>query len=245
MDEKDLKHILVVDDEPDLVSILKVILTKTKRYKVSGAEDGKKALDLLSQDPSIELVLADMRMPEMDGMDLLGKIKEFNLERPKIMFITGFTDLPLDELYDAGACGFVSKPFEWEKIITVVDEALLPKPVYKKTFKKEDVKTEIEIELESIEAAQLYSDDFTLGRGGFFIISSKPAYTGDIVNFKISFLEGEIKNIDGVGQVVWHKQVPDGKMHLGVMFHNIEPALEDFVEKFCNKNSIKAFIPRR
>ena len=245
MEEKDLKHILVVDDEPDLVNILKVILTKTKRYKVSGAEDGKKALEFLSQDASVDLVLADMRMPEMDGMDLLGKIKEINLERPKIMFITGFTDLPLDELYDAGACGFVSKPFEWEKIISVVDEALLPKPVYKKTFKKEEIKAEIDMELESIEAAQLYSDDFTLGRGGFFVISSKAAYTGDLVSFKISFLEGEIKNIDGVGQVVWHKQVGNGQTHLGIMFYNIESALEALIEKFCNKNNIKAFIPRR
>ncbi len=139
MDDKDLKHILVVDDEPDLVSILKVILTKTKRYRVSGAEDGKKALDLLLHDASVDLVLADMRMPEMDGMDLLGKIKEYNLEKPRVMFITGFTDLPLNELYDAGACGFISKPFDWEQIIKVVDETLLPKPMYRKTFRKEEL----------------------------------------------------------------------------------------------------------
>ncbi len=244
MDDKDLKHILVVDDEPDLVSILKVILTKTKRYRVSGAEDGKKALDLLLHDASVDLVLADMRMPEMDGMDLLGKIKEYNLEKPRVMFITGFTDLPLNELYDAGACGFISKPFDWEQIIKVVDETLLPKPMYRKTFRKEELKTEINIELESIEAAQLYSDGFTLGRGGFFAISPKEIHTGDLVSFKITFLEGEINNIDGIGEVIWHQYI-GGLSHLGIKFYNIEPELETFVEKFCNKNNIQAFVPRR
>jgi CheY-like chemotaxis protein len=245
MEGKDLKHILIVDDEPDLIHILGVILTKTKRYKVSGAEDGNKALDFLSKNSSVELVLADIKMPEMDGLALIKKIKERNLEKPEVVFLTGFTDIPLDEIYDAGACGFVSKPFDWEKIISVVDEALLLRPKYKQPFKKEEIKADINIELESIEAAQLYSDNFTLGRAGFFITIPQQVFTGDLVSFKISFLGGDIKNIDGVGQVIWYNRTKDGLSHLGLKFHNIEPELETFIEKFCNKNSVSAFIPRR
>ena len=245
MENKDLKHVLIVDDEPDLINILKVILTKTKRYKVSSAGNGKKALELLSKDESVDLVLADIQMPEMDGMDLLHKIKEHNLETPKVMFITGFTDLAMDELYDAGTCGFISKPFDWEKLISVVDEALLPSPRYKKIFRKEEIKAQIELEFESIEAAQLYSDDFTLGRDGFFVVSPKEAFIDDLVGFKISFLGGEIKNINGIGQVAWYKRTNSGLTHLGVKFYNIAPELEAFIEKFCNKNKIKAFIPKR
>jgi len=245
MEDKNLKHVLIVDDEPDLINILTVILTKTKRYRVSGAEDGKKALDFLSKDPSVDLVLADIKMPEMDGIGLLQKIKEHDLERPKVLFITGFTDLSLEELYDAGACGFISKPFDWEKIISIVDEALLPKPRYRKIFRKEEIKADITLEMESIDVAQLYSEDFTLGRGGLFVVSPKEVFTGDLVNFKIAFLGGEIKNIEGVGQVVWYKRTNKDLTHLGIKFYNIEPELEFSIEKFCNKNNIRFFIPRR
>lgn len=244
MEDKDLKHVLVVDDEPDLINILKVILSKTKRYRVSGADEGKEALKLLSRDPSVDLVLVDMKMPGMDGSVLLQKIKENNLRRPKVLFITGFTDLAMDDLYDAGACGFIAKPFDWERIIKDVDDALLPSPRYNKTFRPEEIKAKIEIELESLDAAQVYSEDFTLGTDGFFIVSPKQVVLGNLISFKISFLGGERKKLDGVGQVIWYKRAENDLNHFGIKFYNIEPELEAFVEKFCNKNKIKAFIPR-
>ena len=161
----DLKHVLIVDDEPDIINILEVILNKVGKYKVSGVANGIRALDLLSKDPTVDLVLADIKMPEMDGVELVSRIKDNDVERPKVIFVTGFTDIPVDKLYDAGACGFIAKPFEWRTVVNTVEECFKKKPCYAKAYNEHDIKININMELPSLEAAQAVREDFVLGRG--------------------------------------------------------------------------------
>jgi CheY-like chemotaxis protein len=232
-DNKNLKHVLIVDDEPDLITILGVILKKTGRYRASGASNGKKALEFLSQDASIDLVLTDIRMPQMDGIELMEKIKEINLESPLVMFITGLTDFSIDKVYDAGACGFISKPFDWAQIIAAVDDALKPKPFCNRPYKEEDIKINIE------------SEDFELGRGGVLVTSPQLAEVGDLVRFNIEFKEGEFKKIEGIGEVIWQRKLKQGINSFGIKFFNLNPEIETLLYKFCNKNRVKAFIPMR
>ena len=233
---KDKKHILVVDDEPDIINIIGIILNRTGSYEVSGAANGIRALDFLSQDATVDLVLADIKMPEMDGVELLDKIKENDLERPKIMFVTGFTDVPIDKLYAAGACGFITKPFEWKVVLSSVAECLKEKPRYDKPYSEKDIKMTV----------QASSDDFALGTGGVFInILQKRVGIGDLVRFKIDLKKGEIDSIDGVGEIMWQRVTTNDDILIGVKFHNLKPELEDFVEDLCRKNKVRAFIPMR
>jgi len=70
-----MKKILIVDDEAIALERLETILEK-EGYVVIKAADGKQAWDILQEDKDIELVLLDRMMPNMDGMELIGKIKK-------------------------------------------------------------------------------------------------------------------------------------------------------------------------
>lgn len=230
------KHILIVDDEPDIINIIEIILNKTERYVVSGAANGIKALDFLSKDPTVDLVLADIKMPEMDGIELINKIKETDLERPKVLFVTGFADIPFDKLYDAGACGFITKPFEWRTVVDSVEECFKKRPCYNKAYSERDIKMDL----------QMFGNDFALGRGGVFINTvQRMVGIGDLVRFKVEVKAAKIGVIEGVGEIVWQRVSGAGNMLLGVKFHNLKPELESFVDDFCHKNKVRAFIPMR
>ena len=68
------EKILIVDDEPDSLEILDAILTREK-YQVLSASGGDEAIDLFKSEP-IDLVITDMQMPGMDGMEVLEKVTE-------------------------------------------------------------------------------------------------------------------------------------------------------------------------
>jgi CheY-like chemotaxis protein len=243
---KGMKHVLIVDDEPDIINIIEIILNRAEKYVISGVANGVKALDFLSKDTTVDLVLADIKMPEMDGIELIKRIKDNDIERPKVMFVTGFTDISVDKLYDAGACGLIIKPFEWKTVVASVEECFKQRPRYDKTYNERDIKMHVAMELESLEAVQSFSEDFALGRGGMFLNTlQRRAGIGDLIRFRVDFKGGKIGRIEGVGEVVWQRVSGEENILLGVKFHNLKPELEHFVEDFCHKNKVRAFIPVR
>ena len=81
---KPKKTILCVDDNEQLLSVRKVIL-ETRGYRVLTATNGREALDLF-QNGGVDLVLSDLLMPEVDGAELIAKIKVLSPETPAILF---------------------------------------------------------------------------------------------------------------------------------------------------------------
>ena len=102
-------RILVVDDVPLNVDILVELLDE---YDISVALDGKSALDIMSQEP-IDLVLLDIRMPEMDGFEVCREIKKIEGKRDvPILFITAESDeSSIIRGFEEGGVDFVTKPF--------------------------------------------------------------------------------------------------------------------------------------
>ena len=78
-----MKHILVVDDEPSIVILLEYTL-KQAGYKVSIARDGKVAYDMISSQ-NFDLVLLDIMLPKMDGMEVCRRIRQERIQVPIIM----------------------------------------------------------------------------------------------------------------------------------------------------------------
>lgn len=114
------KHILVVDDE-ELVR--EVIAKKTERhlgYKVSEAVDGLEALKKIELDKP-DLIITDIRMPNMDGLELLERVKERGIDVP-VIILTGYGQIE-DALkaIRLGARGFMKKPFNVEEIVTLIE----------------------------------------------------------------------------------------------------------------------------
>jgi DNA-binding NtrC family response regulator len=113
--------VLVVDDDLKMRTLVQKVLSR-EGYTVRGAETGQSALDLIPRwEPDI--ILCDVRMPGMDGMELLRQVHDMNPEIPVIM-MTGFGSIETAvQAMRAGAFDYFSKPFDLDELIIVVQKA--------------------------------------------------------------------------------------------------------------------------
>ncbi|RLB87026.1 MAG: two-component system response regulator [Deltaproteobacteria bacterium] len=114
-------HILIVDDEPAILSMLQRAM-KTAGHNCTAAQDGKSALALLSNTP-VDVVITDINMPEMSGIELATKIlTHFSAD---VIVMTGQArEYQYDEIINIGASDFVEKPFSIQEIILRVQRVL-------------------------------------------------------------------------------------------------------------------------
>lgn len=115
--------ILVVDDEPQVADTLRDLL-EYEGFKVETAENGRQALDRLTSGHRFDLVITDMKMPEMDGLELLKRIQKLRKNLPVIV-LTGYATLKNGlQAIKEGVYDYVSKPFSVDLLISVVHQAL-------------------------------------------------------------------------------------------------------------------------
>ncbi|MBW1816153.1 MAG: sigma-54-dependent Fis family transcriptional regulator [Deltaproteobacteria bacterium] len=117
-----MAHILIVDDEERMRHLLSIMLDR-QGHQVAQAGDGAEALDIIDERP-FDMVIADIKMPRMDGMELLGRITEMEAPCP-VVIITAFATI--DSAVDAmrrGAADFITKPFEEDRILSTVERTL-------------------------------------------------------------------------------------------------------------------------
>ncbi|HAG91787.1 MAG TPA: Fis family transcriptional regulator [Bdellovibrionales bacterium] len=115
-------RILVVDDEESIREFLEIMLKK-EGYEVSCAEDGQVAVDILKK-KSFDLVISDMQMPNLSGMDLLKHVKD---QYPDVVFmmITAFgTTETAVEAMKIGAYDYITKPFKIDEVRINIANAL-------------------------------------------------------------------------------------------------------------------------
>ncbi|HLC01249.1 MAG TPA: response regulator [Candidatus Bathyarchaeia archaeon] len=120
--EKSKKSILVIDDDKSILRTFTRILQKAG-YNVDVAETGKEAIEK-AEKTKYDLSLVDVRLPDMDGTDLLIKLKESMRGTVKIV-ITGFPSLEVGvKALDAGADAYLVKPVKPEELLMLIDEKL-------------------------------------------------------------------------------------------------------------------------
>ena len=133
-----MSKILVIEDEAAIRRVLVKILTEeNNKYEVEEAEDGAKGLDMIKKN-DYDLTLCDIKMPKMDGMEVLESAKKLKPEVPFIM-ISGHGDL--DTAVNAmrmGAFDYISKPPDLNRLLTTVRNALDKKElvIENKTLRK-------------------------------------------------------------------------------------------------------------
>src|SRR5712664_2538367 len=116
-------RILVVDDDPLTCSFLIDALEELRAFEVVSAGDAGTALQQVSAEVP-EIVILDLRLPGLDGMEALRKLKEIAPQLP-VVILTGYGDVPSAvEAMRLGACDFLTKPVEVERILIVVRRAL-------------------------------------------------------------------------------------------------------------------------
>jgi excisionase family DNA binding protein len=122
---RDGRHrVLVVDDEASIRDLLSKTLALVE-YDVETAPDGVSALDRLRERRgAFDLMIADLRMPGMDGLTLIREAKQINSNLP-IIIITGFsTESSAIEAVNLGVAGYLTKPFRVPQVLAAAAKAL-------------------------------------------------------------------------------------------------------------------------
>ena len=117
-----MKKILIADDEKNMIWAMKKAL-KDERYRLITASDGEEAVKL-TMDEEPDLILLDLRMPKLDGMEALKKIRRMNDKIPVIMLTAHGTMESAVEAMKLGALDYLSKPFDIDELKIIIERAL-------------------------------------------------------------------------------------------------------------------------
>lgn len=117
------RSILVVDDEPYIGRIIQLKL-ESGPYSVELAHDGRSALERLSSGERFDLVLLDIMMPHLSGLDVLAELRKLpgRESTPVIMLTAKGQDTDRARAAELGATDFLTKPFSPKKLLARIDE---------------------------------------------------------------------------------------------------------------------------
>ncbi|MEL6222773.1 MAG: response regulator [Cyanobacteria bacterium J06626_14] len=117
------KHILVVDDEPNLAQLLAMAL-EDEGYEVTIALNGVDALKKVWSFPYPDLIVLDRDMPRMSGLEVCQRLRHAGFDNP-IVFVTGMGDRTHREAgFRAGANGYIVKPFVDKELTSIIAQLM-------------------------------------------------------------------------------------------------------------------------
>ncbi|NQT90106.1 MAG: response regulator [Candidatus Omnitrophica bacterium] len=117
-----MHKILICDDEEAVRESLGLILSE--KYDLVFAKDGGELIQLLKATPDTKAILLDIKMPEKNGIEVLGEIRSFNSDIP-VIISTGYQSVETAaEAIKAGACNYIVKPFETDAVLEALQKAV-------------------------------------------------------------------------------------------------------------------------
>jgi len=232
--------VLIVDDERMLLDIFSEWLEE-ENCRVLTAGDGAVAIQILRND-HVDIIVSDVRMPVMDGIVLLKNLSTFSgllksNHPPKMIFISGFTDLEPREAYNLGVEALLQKP---------IDRALFVDAVRRTLRSREEAWSvpatpggmPLHLAFPRVSAA-IEQGRIAFGRGGFCLYSTSPVREGP-VRFDLEF-EGENVSLAGHGLIRWVE--PDERL-LGVEISNLDEPCREWAIGVIDVNAGSSYIPR-
>ena len=128
------KILLIEDEEPIRRVLLRILIDENKGYQITESHDGKEGFLKLTKE-DFDLVLCDIKMPKMDGIEVLQKVRENGINIPFIM-LTGHGNISTAvEAMKAGAYDFILKPPDLNRLLTAVRNALETKNLFTENIK--------------------------------------------------------------------------------------------------------------
>ncbi len=116
-------RVLVVDDEPSIRELLTRTLQQAE-YDVDTAADATTALDRMRENAQYDLMIADLKMPGMDGLSLIRQAKQLNSGMP-VIIITGFSsESSAIDAVNLGVAGYLTKPFRVPQVLAAAAKAV-------------------------------------------------------------------------------------------------------------------------
>ncbi len=116
------EKILAVDDEPDMLKLLSMIIREKTFYEITTTNNPLEALELAKKG-GFDIVIADLKMPGLDGVELLEGIKRIDEDIPVIIITAYGTIESATEAMHKGAFDFITKPFRKEQILFTIEKA--------------------------------------------------------------------------------------------------------------------------
>src|SRR5262245_8663625 len=124
------KRILVVEDHPESLELLQMMLEE-EGYSVQSAETGRRAIEAVTSPPSDEtpdpppdLILLDLRLPDMNGVDVVRALQENLSEAPPVVFISADPLQALQEAARSVGATSIRKPFSFDDLFQAIKRAL-------------------------------------------------------------------------------------------------------------------------
>ena len=203
-DKNKKKTVLIVDDEKDLRDLLSFSL-EIHGIQTHKASNGREAIEIIKANP-VDIVISDIRMPGGDGIELLREAKQKDAKVPVILLMTGFSEVPLEDAFAAGAEAIFLKPIAIKPLMTMISGA--------QTSKQVDWISSIEQTHVDIGASLRFSNldhprdsrILSLGPMGMFVslLPSEFPTVNAAVDFRIGPILGTTgETIDGKGMVRW------------------------------------------
>lgn len=115
--------ILIVDDELDILELLEMIIAERTPYQVVTTNNPLEVPHLLKENP-FDLLITDLRMPGLSGMDLIREAKTINPDMPVIVITAYGSSQSAEESIAEGAYDYITKPFRKDHIIITINRAM-------------------------------------------------------------------------------------------------------------------------
>ena len=237
--------ILIVDDDPELLESI-TSLFSIFGFSVDDATGGVPAWEKV-QAKKYDIIISDVKMPDMNGLELLKKVRSIDAFNPKVLLISGHTEHPIEDMLELGANGFFSKPFNATAVRDSLTQTLLsPADRWSRPTKKFGAKP-IHKKFDSFSIARS-QHDFNFGQSGFFIhLEDGLPLAGDHVDFDIEFKDSNpFRKFTGSGHVAWARHESDGdfKAGVGVQIDYLDDfTLKNFIE-WADTNKPTATVPK-
>ena len=139
------QKILVIDDEVDMLFLLRTIIEDNTDYEVETTNSPSEGIKLMKE-MDFQLVVTDLKMPGLDGMDLFDEFRDINSEVP-VIIITAYGSLETaNEALKKGVADFITKPFRKDTILFTIQRVLELSHVKKENIALKKKLAEKEIE---------------------------------------------------------------------------------------------------
>ena len=206
-------RILVVDDEADIRRIIRILL-ESRGYRVLEAPNGRLAVETIRKEPDVDLILLDIMMPELSGIEASREIR--SISSAPILFLTARTqEQDKLEAYSSGGDDYLAKPFSHGELLMKVDSLLRRYRVYKGKVTGKQLKSDV----------MLDEEYRRILRGGEALELTETEYS--ILQF-LADHRGSVVSVAQIYEGVWHeKYMPASNNTVMVHIVNLRKKLED------------------
>lgn len=206
-------RILVVDDEADIRRIIRILL-ESRGYRVLEAPNGRLAVETIRKEPDVDLILLDIMMPELSGIEASREIR--SISSAPILFLTARTqEQDKLEAYSSGGDDYLAKPFSHGELLMKVDSLLRRYRVYKGKVTGKQLKSDVVLD----------EENRRILRGGEALELTETEYS--ILQF-LADHRGSVVSVEQIYEGVWHeKYMPASNNTVMVHIVNLRKKLED------------------